>query len=98
MNKTKPIDIEAIIRVIPEEKDFPKQRSELRRLYKRLARILFKEFHTEVPLVIDTSHDQGNFKEAERKLLTDACKSLIEVLKDCIEFCKLHASLPPDER
>ena len=94
----KPIDAEKLLANIPEEWYLPKQRSELRKLYKRLANTLFREFRLEVKLSTHpVKSDPTNIKEDERILLTNECVSLIRTLKTCIEIHKLHVSLPLEE-
>jgi 23S rRNA G2445 N2-methylase RlmL len=96
--KTKPIDTEKLLCNIPYEHNLPKQRSLLRKLYKRLAKILYREFHMEVKLAAHpVKSNPASIKEDERTLLTNECVSLIRTLKTCIELHNLHASQPQEE-
>jgi len=94
----KPIDVEKLLANIPEEWNLPKQRSELRKLYKRLASRLERVFGLEVKLSVHSvKSDPDNMKEDERVLLENECLSLIHTLKTCIELHNLHASQPQEE-
>ncbi len=94
----KPIDPKKLLANIPEEWNLPKQRSELRKLYKRLASRLGRAFGLEVNLSMHAlKSDPDNMKEDERVLLENECLSLIRTLKTCIELHNLHASQPPEE-
>lgn len=92
------IDPKKLLANIPEEWNLPKQRSELRKLYKRLASRLGRAFDLEVNLSVHAlKSDPDNMKEDERVLLENECLSLIRTLKTCIELHNLHASQPPEE-
>src|ERR1039458_8401992 len=92
------IDPKKLLANIPEEWNLPQRRSELIKLYKRLAKILYKEFRFEVRLNTHAKKSSPeNIKEDERILLKNECVSLIRTLKTCIELHDLHASQPPEE-
>jgi len=107
MNKSKPIepiderklDTKKILASLPDENNLPIRRSELRRLYKRMAKVLYDNFYTEAKLSTHTAKPaQDNIKEAERIILRNGCLSLIRTLKACVQLYNLNASLPPEER
>jgi hypothetical protein len=92
------IDPKNLLANIPEEWNLPKQRSELRKLYKRLTSRLERAFGLEVKLSVHAvKSDPKNMKEDERVLLENECLSLIHTLKTCIELHNLHTLQPPEE-